>query len=47
MRAERMDGIASKNRDQSVEEGLRRWNEMINATEFVRAKPMLMTPYVF
>ncbi|ORX71798.1 glutamyl-tRNA synthetase [Linderina pennispora] len=34
MRAERMDGIASKCRDQSVEENLRRFKEMTEATEF-------------
>ncbi|KAJ1951480.1 glutamate--tRNA ligase [Linderina macrospora] len=34
MRAERMDGIASKCRDQSVEENLRRFQEMTDATEF-------------
>ncbi|KAF9969465.1 hypothetical protein BGZ73_008180 [Actinomortierella ambigua] len=34
MRAERMDGIASKCRDLSVEENLRRFEEMKNATEF-------------
>lgn len=36
MRAERMDGIASKCRDQSVEENLRRWDEMVRGTPFVR-----------
>ncbi|KAF8982271.1 hypothetical protein BGZ46_001552 [Entomortierella lignicola] len=34
MRAERMDGIASQCRDLSVEENLRRFEEMKNATEF-------------
>ncbi|KAG0269729.1 hypothetical protein DFQ27_002398 [Actinomortierella ambigua] len=34
MRAERMDGIASKCRNLSVEENLRRFEEMKNATEF-------------
>ncbi|KAF9353560.1 hypothetical protein BGX34_011488 [Mortierella sp. NVP85] len=34
MRAQRMDGIASKSRDLSVEENLRRFEEMKNATEF-------------
>ncbi|KAI9597018.1 glutamate-tRNA ligase [Syncephalis fuscata] len=34
MRAQRMDGIASSNRDISVEESLRRFEEMTNATEF-------------
>ncbi|KAG0243638.1 tRNA synthetases class I, catalytic domain-containing protein [Mortierella sp. GBAus27b] len=34
MRAERMDGIASQCRDQTVEENLRRFEEMKNATEF-------------
>lgn len=43
MRQERMDGIASKCRDQSVEENLRRWEEMKLGTDFgktccVRAK---------
>jgi glutamyl-tRNA synthetase len=35
MREQRMDGIASKNRDLSVEENLKRFEEMKNATEFV------------
>jgi glutamyl-tRNA synthetase len=35
MREQRMDGIASKNRDLSVEENLRRFEEMKNATELV------------
>ncbi|KAF9161062.1 hypothetical protein BGX21_010852 [Mortierella sp. AD011] len=34
MRAERMDGIASQCRDLSVEENLRRFEEMKNGTEF-------------
>ncbi|KAF9117155.1 hypothetical protein BGX27_000004 [Mortierella sp. AM989] len=34
MRAERMDGIASQCRDLSVDENLRRFEEMKNATEF-------------
>ncbi|KAG9327404.1 hypothetical protein KVV02_005980 [Mortierella alpina] len=34
MRSERMDGIASQCRDLSVEENLRRFEEMKNATEF-------------
>ncbi|KAG0226909.1 hypothetical protein BGW41_004017 [Actinomortierella wolfii] len=34
MRAQRMDGIASKCRDLPVEENLRRFEEMKNATEF-------------
>ncbi|KAG0254571.1 hypothetical protein BG011_005647 [Mortierella polycephala] len=34
MRAERMDGIASQCRDLSIEENLRRFEEMKNATEF-------------
>jgi len=43
MRAERFDGIPSKNRDNSVEENLRRFEEMKQGTEFgltncVRAK---------
>jgi glutamyl-tRNA synthetase len=33
MRAERMDGIASKNRDRSVEENLKLFQEMTDATE--------------
>ncbi|KNE55446.1 glutamine-tRNA ligase [Allomyces macrogynus ATCC 38327] len=33
MRNERMHGIASKNRDNSIEENLRRWNEMKQGTE--------------
>ena len=35
MRKERMDGIASKNRNLSVEENLRLFNEMKNVTEIV------------
>jgi len=35
MRQERMDGIASKNRDLSVEENLKRFEEMKKGTEFV------------
>lgn len=35
MRDQRMNGIASKNRDLPVEENLRRFEEMKNATEFV------------
>ncbi|RUP46588.1 tRNA synthetases class I, catalytic domain-containing protein, partial [Jimgerdemannia flammicorona] len=35
MRAQRMDGVASKNRDLSVEENLRRFEEMRLGTEFV------------
>ncbi|KCV72360.1 glutamyl-tRNA synthetase [Fonticula alba] len=43
MRQQRMDGVASACRDQSVEENLRRWEEMKKATDFgktccVRAK---------
>ncbi|KAI8056251.1 tRNA synthetases class I, catalytic domain-containing protein [Syncephalis plumigaleata] len=34
MRAQRMDGVASKCRDQSVEENLRRFDEMKRGTEF-------------
>ncbi|RKP28054.1 tRNA synthetases class I, catalytic domain-containing protein [Syncephalis pseudoplumigaleata] len=34
MRAQRMDGIASRCRDQSVEENMRRFDEMKRATEF-------------
>lgn len=37
MRKERMDGIASKCRNQTVEENLRRFKEMETATEFVSA----------
>ncbi len=36
MRKERMDGIASKNRDLSVEDNLRLFDEMKRATETVR-----------
>jgi glutamyl-tRNA synthetase len=35
MREQRMEGIASKSRDLSVEENLKRFEEMKNATEFV------------
>jgi glutamyl-tRNA synthetase len=35
MRDQRMNGIASKNRDLPIEENLRRFEEMKNATEFV------------
>ncbi|RKP05105.1 tRNA synthetases class I, catalytic domain-containing protein, partial [Thamnocephalis sphaerospora] len=34
MRAQRMDGIASRNRDLSVEDNLRRFEEMTKGTEF-------------
>jgi len=33
MRAERMDGIASKNRDRSIEENMKIFGEMAQATE--------------
>jgi len=35
MRLMRMDGVASKNRNNSVEENSRRFQEMIDNTEFV------------
>ncbi|KAF9438245.1 hypothetical protein BGZ76_009076 [Entomortierella beljakovae] len=49
MRAGRMDGIASKNRDLSVEENLRQFDEMKNGTEFgltccLRAKISVDSP---
>jgi glutamyl-tRNA synthetase len=40
MRHERMEGLASKNRDLSVEENLHRFDEMKNATEFVCNLPI-------
>lgn len=35
MRAQRMDGVPSRNRDLSVEENLKRFKEMELATDFV------------
>jgi glutamyl-tRNA synthetase len=43
MRDQRMNGIASKSRDLPVEENLRRFEEMKNATEFVSRSGFLMT----
>src|SRR5205814_1458819 len=49
MRSERFDGIPSKNRDNSVEENLRRFDEMKAGTEFgltncLRAKISMEAP---